>query len=140
MRSTINTSCLARLRLSYIVLILIISLIHHLLFPTQRLYSSKGRAFFASNHYCLILCQLEQASTTSLYTLQITPAKMFAQLVVLALAASPLVAAHGRVDLVTGDAGGNGTALAIQGGVVPLTGRNKVVSTPAHCYHARDAS
>lgn len=65
---------------------------------------------------------------------------MFAKLVVLALAASPLVAAHGRVDLVTGDAGGNGTALAIQGGVVPLTGKNKVVSTPCHILYARDAS
>jgi len=53
---------------------------------------------------------------------------MFAKVLVFALAASPLVAAHGRVDVVTGDAGGNGTALAIQGGVVPLTGRNKVVS------------
>lgn len=53
---------------------------------------------------------------------------MFAKVLVLALAASPLVAAHGRVDVVTGDAGGNGTALAIQGGVVPLTGKNKVVS------------
>lgn len=139
MRSSINTSCLARLRRSYIVLI-IISLIHHLLFPNQRFYSSQGRAFFASNHYCLILCQLEQASTTSISTFQIIPAKMFAQLVVLALAASPLVAAHGRVDLVTGDAGGNGTALAIQGGVVPLTGKNKVVSTPCHISNARDAS
>jgi hypothetical protein len=56
---------------------------------------------------------------------------MFAKLLVLALAASPLVAAHGRVDVVTGDAGGNGTALAIQGGVVPLTGKNKVVSKEA---------
>lgn len=42
----------------------------------------------------------------------------------LTLAALRLVAAHGRVDLVTGDAGGNGTALAIQGGTVPLTGDN----------------
>lgn len=60
---------------------------------------------------------------------------MFSKVLVLALAASPLVAAHGRVDVVTGDAGGNGTALAIQGGVVPLTGKNKVVSIQSCTIH-----
>jgi hypothetical protein len=43
-----------------------------------------------------------------------------------ALAAAPLVAAHGKVAAVTGDAGGNGTALGIMGGIVPGPGRNKV--------------
>jgi hypothetical protein len=43
-----------------------------------------------------------------------------------ALAATPLVAAHGKVAAVQGDAGGNGTALGIIGGVVPGPGRNKV--------------
>ncbi|ORX97286.1 hypothetical protein BCR34DRAFT_167816 [Clohesyomyces aquaticus] len=43
-----------------------------------------------------------------------------------ALAASPLVAAHGKVAMVTGDAGGNGTAIGIMGGIVPGPGRNKV--------------
>jgi hypothetical protein len=41
-----------------------------------------------------------------------------------ALVASPLVAAHGKVSVVTGDAGGNGTALGIQGAVVPGAGSN----------------
>ncbi|RKU46451.1 hypothetical protein DL546_007215 [Coniochaeta pulveracea] len=49
---------------------------------------------------------------------------MFSKLFVLALAASPLVAAHGKVAVVTGDAGGNGTALAIKGAVVPGPGPN----------------
>lgn len=49
---------------------------------------------------------------------------MFSKVIVLALAASPLVAAHGKVAVVTGDAGGNGTALAIMGGVVPGPGPN----------------
>jgi hypothetical protein len=53
---------------------------------------------------------------------------MLSKSFLLTLAALRLVAAHGRVDLVTGDAGGNGTALAIQGGVVPLTGSNDDVS------------
>lgn len=40
------------------------------------------------------------------------------------LAASPLVAAHGKVAAVVGDAGGNGTALGIMGGIVPGAGSN----------------
>ncbi|WYZ44815.1 hypothetical protein EsH8_VIII_000131 [Colletotrichum jinshuiense] len=50
---------------------------------------------------------------------------MFSKVMILALAASPLVAAHGKVAMVTGDLGGNGTALAIQGGVVPGPGPNR---------------
>jgi len=42
----------------------------------------------------------------------------------IALAASPLVAAHGKIAVMTGDMGGNGTALGIQGGVVPGPGPN----------------
>ncbi|PSR90320.1 hypothetical protein BD289DRAFT_466721 [Coniella lustricola] len=51
---------------------------------------------------------------------------MFSKLFILALAASPLVAAHGKIAVATGDAGGNGTALGIQGGVIPGAGKNKV--------------
>lgn len=40
------------------------------------------------------------------------------------LAASPLVAAHGKVAAVVGDAGGNGTAIGIEGAVVPGAGSN----------------
>ncbi|KFA81797.1 hypothetical protein S40288_07000 [Stachybotrys chartarum IBT 40288] len=52
---------------------------------------------------------------------------MFSKVFIMALAASPLVAAHGKIA--TGDAGGNGTALGIQGGVVPGPGRNKRVGS-----------
>lgn len=51
---------------------------------------------------------------------------MFAKVLILALAASPLVAAHGKIAVATGDAGGNGTALGIQGAVIPGAGKNKV--------------
>ncbi|KAF2150901.1 hypothetical protein K461DRAFT_280932 [Myriangium duriaei CBS 260.36] len=51
---------------------------------------------------------------------------MMYQVLLAALAASPLVAAHGKIAVVQGDAGGNGTALGIQGGVVPGPGRNSV--------------
>ncbi|KAL2067826.1 hypothetical protein VTL71DRAFT_15924 [Oculimacula yallundae] len=51
---------------------------------------------------------------------------MFTKIVLIALAASPLVIAHGKVAVVAGDMGGNTTALGIMGGVVPGPGRNKV--------------
>lgn len=54
---------------------------------------------------------------------------MFAKVFIFALAASPLVAAHGKVTVATGDAGGNGTALGIQGGVVPGAGPNAKTET-----------
>lgn len=54
---------------------------------------------------------------------------MFAKIIVLALAASPLVAAHGKVAAVVGDAGGNGTALGIKGAVVPGAGPNSKTET-----------
>ena len=40
-------------------------------------------------------------------------------------AAAPLVAAHGKIAVIQGDEGGNGTALAIKGGIVPGAGANK---------------
>lgn len=49
---------------------------------------------------------------------------MLFKIALAALAASPLVAAHGKVSVVAGNAGGNGTALAIKGGVVPGAGSN----------------
>lgn len=54
---------------------------------------------------------------------------MFSKIFLFALAASPLVAAHGKVAVVTGDAGGNGTGLAIKGAVVPATGPNSKTET-----------
>ncbi|KAL1854808.1 hypothetical protein Daus18300_011324 [Diaporthe australafricana] len=62
---------------------------------------------------------------------------MFSKVLVLALAAAPLVAAHGRVDVITGDAGGNTTALGIQGAVVPLTGKNKVTEVDTTVFNSR---
>ncbi|ORY56351.1 uncharacterized protein BCR38DRAFT_355821 [Pseudomassariella vexata] len=42
------------------------------------------------------------------------------------ISSAPLIAAHGKVTVAVGDAGGNGTALGIQGAVIPGAGRNKV--------------
>jgi len=49
---------------------------------------------------------------------------MFGNFIVLALATASVVSAHGKIAVVTGDAGGNGTALGIKGAVVPGAGQN----------------
>ncbi|KAH6723711.1 hypothetical protein DL95DRAFT_386579 [Leptodontidium sp. 2 PMI_412] len=51
---------------------------------------------------------------------------MLSKIILVALAASPLVSAHGKVAVMTADMGGNTTALGIMGGIVPGPGRNKV--------------
>ncbi|KAI9170694.1 hypothetical protein HJFPF1_00164 [Paramyrothecium foliicola] len=63
---------------------------------------------------------------------------MFSKVLILALAASPLVSAHGKIAVVTGDAGGNGTALGIMGGVVPGPGRNKVTEPDTTVFGSTD--
>lgn len=40
--------------------------------------------------------------------------------------APTLISAHGKIAVVQGDAGGNGTAIGIQGGIIPGAGKNKV--------------
>lgn len=64
---------------------------------------------------------------------------MFAKLLVLALAATPLVAAHGKIAVATGDAGGNGTALGIQGAVIPGAGRNKITEPDTTVFKGQGA-
>ncbi|KAI0522048.1 hypothetical protein F5B22DRAFT_457064 [Xylaria bambusicola] len=55
---------------------------------------------------------------------------MFAKLfIVLALSAANLVCAHGNIQSVTGDRGGNGTALGIKGAVVPRFGKNDITES-----------
>ncbi|CAK7214638.1 hypothetical protein SCUCBS95973_002214 [Sporothrix curviconia] len=49
---------------------------------------------------------------------------MYTKAFLIALASSPLVAAHGKLAVIQGDAGGNTTGLGIQGGVVPGAGPN----------------
>jgi hypothetical protein len=49
---------------------------------------------------------------------------MYTQIIICALATAPFVAAHGKIAVVTGDQGGNGTALGIRGAIVPGPGPN----------------
>ncbi|RDW56409.1 hypothetical protein BP6252_14163 [Coleophoma cylindrospora] len=65
---------------------------------------------------------------------------MFSKALLIALAASPLVAAHGKIAVMTGDAGGNTTGLGIQGGVVPGPGSNKVTEVDTTVFKSKAAA
>jgi hypothetical protein len=54
---------------------------------------------------------------------------MYTQALPYALAAANLVSAHGKIAVVTGNLGGNGTALGIKGAVVPGAGPNYLTET-----------
>ncbi|KAF3769342.1 hypothetical protein M406DRAFT_321257 [Cryphonectria parasitica EP155] len=62
---------------------------------------------------------------------------MFAKLLLVALATSPLVSAHGKVAAVVGDQGGNTTALGIQGGVVPGSGPNSKTEVDTTTFNGK---
>jgi Egh16-like virulence factor len=60
-------------------------------------------------------------------------------LLIAVLVGSDLVAAHGKVAVATGDAGGNGTALGIQGGVIPGAGPNKKTEPDTTVFKGENA-
>lgn len=55
-------------------------------------------------------------------------------IIVLALSAASMVSAHGKVTVVTGDAGGNGTALGIKGASVATFGANAATEKDTTVY------
>ncbi|KAJ9148996.1 Cell surface protein [Pleurostoma richardsiae] len=63
---------------------------------------------------------------------------MYGSIIICALAAIPLVAAHGKVAVVTGDQGGNGTALGIRGAVVPGPGPNYLTEVDTTVFWSKD--
>jgi len=63
---------------------------------------------------------------------------MYSQILLIAFAASPLVAAHGKVAVITGDLGGNGTALGIKGAIVPGAGPNYLTETDTTVFWSKD--
>lgn len=68
---------------------------------------------------------------------------MYSQLtaIIIALAAAPImVSAHGKISLVTGDLGGNGTGLGIQGAVVPGMGPNYKTEVDTTVFWSKDIS
>ncbi|RDW57473.1 hypothetical protein BP6252_13733 [Coleophoma cylindrospora] len=65
---------------------------------------------------------------------------MFSKALIIALAASPLVAAHGKIAVMTGDAGGNTTGLGIQGAVIPGAGTNKQTEVDTTVFNSKAAA
>jgi hypothetical protein len=63
---------------------------------------------------------------------------MFSSIIVSALIAAPLVAGHGKVTILTGDLGGNGTALGIKGGSVANAGQNYQTETDTTVFWSKD--
>ncbi|KAJ4390919.1 hypothetical protein N0V93_004518 [Gnomoniopsis smithogilvyi] len=65
---------------------------------------------------------------------------MYSQItaIIIALAATPLVSAHGEILSAVGDKGGNGTALGIKGGVVPGEGQNGVTEVQTTVFWSKD--
>lgn len=63
---------------------------------------------------------------------------MFTKAFVYALAAASIVNAHGRIDVLTGDLGGNGTALGVKGAVVPGGGANSVTETDTTTFWSKN--
>src|SRR5438045_6867422 len=57
-----------------------------------------------------------------------------------ALVAAPLVAAHGKIAIATGDQGGNGTALGIQGGIIPGAGPNSATEPDTTVFQGKAAN
>jgi hypothetical protein len=63
---------------------------------------------------------------------------MFTQAIILALASASVVNAHGKIAVVTGDAGGNGTALGIQGDVIPGGGANYMTEPDTTIFWSKE--
>ncbi|KAF7862634.1 hypothetical protein EAF04_007507 [Stromatinia cepivora] len=52
----------------------------------------------------------------------------------------PFVAAHGKIAVLTGDAGGNTTGLGIQGAVIPGAGTNKQTEVDTTVFNSKNAA
>jgi hypothetical protein len=63
---------------------------------------------------------------------------MYAQVILYALAAASVVNAHEKVTVITGDLGGNGTALGIKGAVVPGPGPNYETEVDTTVFWSKD--
>jgi len=69
---------------------------------------------------------------------QASISEMYTPALLLALATAQLVAAHGKVSVVTGNLGGNGTALGIKGAVVAGPGPNYETEVDTTVFWSKD--
>lgn len=63
---------------------------------------------------------------------------MLSYIFVSALIAAPLVAGHGKIAILTGDKGGNGTALGIKGAAVASVGQNYQTEPDTTIFWSKD--
>ncbi|OKL58668.1 hypothetical protein UA08_06338 [Talaromyces atroroseus] len=63
---------------------------------------------------------------------------MYSRIILSTLSMITLVAAHGKVSVLTGDLGGNGTALGIRGAVVPGAGPNYLTEVDTTIFWSKD--
>lgn len=63
---------------------------------------------------------------------------MYSQAILYALAIVPFVSAHGKIAVVTGDLGGNGTAFGVRGAVVPGPGPNYLTEVDTTVFWSSD--
>lgn len=63
---------------------------------------------------------------------------MYPQAILYALAIVPLVSAHGKIAVVTGDLGGNGTGFGVRGAVVPGPGPNYLTEVDTTVFWSSD--
>lgn len=63
---------------------------------------------------------------------------MYTSTILYTLATAHLASAHGKVSVVTGDLGGNGTALGIKGSVVPGAGSNDKTEVDTTVFWSKD--
>jgi len=63
---------------------------------------------------------------------------MFTKTILCALAVVSGVAAHGRMDVLVGDLGGNGTALGVKGASIPGGGPNYMTEPDTTIFWSKD--
>jgi len=63
---------------------------------------------------------------------------MFTSTVLCALVAASFVSAHGRIDVLVGDLGGNGTALGVKGASIPGGGPNYMTEPDTTIFWSKD--
>jgi hypothetical protein len=86
----------------------------------------------------LVLNQLISSNLLQKRKTPTRPLKMYTKAILYALAIAPLVSAHGKIAVVTGDLGGNGTGLGIRGAVVAGAGPNYLTEVDTTVFWSSD--
>jgi hypothetical protein len=99
---------------------------------------SQFLTYFISTHLSYLFRITFQLNSSHRIITSQTSIKMYAQVILYTLAAASVVNAHGKVAVVTGNLGGNGTALGIKGAVVPGPGPNYETEVDTTVFWSKD--